>query len=82
MHSTRHADDENMELSCPEKRTIRFRGTTAESQAHVPSNDKRVENVDPSRSGSQLSEMRVPEEKQGTFVRDHIGTLRRAERRL
>lgn len=64
MHSTR--DDENMEQSCPEKKTIRFHDT--ESKTHVSPHGKRVENVNLKHYKSQLSHGQKTQKKQGTYV--------------
>lgn len=80
MHNVRNGD-ENMEQCCSERKTIRFRGTV-EPETDGPFNDKRVENVElPPRYASQFTEMRVPEETQGTTPRASSSSARRDVRK-
>lgn len=65
MHNT-CTKNGNMENDCPEKRTIRFRGTCI-SETNVSSNNKRVENVDFPNYKSQLSKGQSPEKKSGIY---------------
>lgn len=62
------------EQSWPGKRTIRFRGAD-KSKSHVPSNSKeRVENVDPPRYSSQLSDGQNAEKKQKVSLMQFLRT--------
>ncbi|EFN87546.1 Protein TAPT1-like protein [Harpegnathos saltator] len=67
------AEDENMEQNCPEKKTIRFRGT-GKSKSHVSSNNKRVENVESPHCREQLSESHDLEKKQGVSLMQFLRT--------
>lgn len=69
MHSTRN-DDENMEQSWPEKKTIRFHDNADnESKTHMSSHGKRVESVDLKHYKSRLLDGQKTQKKQGTCVR-------------
>ncbi|XP_012222653.1 protein TAPT1 homolog [Linepithema humile] len=71
MHSTRN-DDENMEQSWPDKKTIRFHD--AESKTHVSSHDKRVENVDLKHYKSQLLDGQKTQKKQAVSLTKFLRT--------
>lgn len=68
------AEDENMEQNCPEKKTIRFRGTS-KFKEHVLPNNKRVENVESPHCKEQFSEKQDLEKKQGIHTRFFVKSI-------